>query len=77
MTKLTLSIDESVVKQAKQYAKSQGISVSKMVQTYLAEASAAHPEGEPEPVLRKIRSMVKNRNVTMDDYRAHLEQKYR
>lgn len=36
-TKLTLSIDESVIEQAKQYAKEQGVSLSKLVQEFLLE----------------------------------------
>ena len=36
MAKLTLSVDSRVVSRAKQYAKRRGVSVSEMVETYLA-----------------------------------------
>ena len=36
MSKLTLSVDENVASRAKEYAKSNGVSVSQMVETYLA-----------------------------------------
>lgn len=35
-TKLTLNIDKSVIEQAKKYAKSQKISLSRLVESYLA-----------------------------------------
>ena len=34
-TKLTLTIDKSVIKQAKKYAKSQGRSLSNLIEEYL------------------------------------------
>jgi Family of unknown function (DUF6364) len=36
MSKLTLTVDDAVILRAKRYAKKQGISVSKMVEAYLA-----------------------------------------
>jgi len=45
--KLTLSVDDRVVSRAKQYAKRRGISVSKMVEGYLA-AVAEPPTGVAE-----------------------------
>ena len=38
-TKLTLSLDPAVITRAKRYAKQRGVSVSAMVQTYLAAVS--------------------------------------
>ena len=39
-TKLTLSIEESVIDQAKTYAKKQGTSLSKIVQEFLKQKAA-------------------------------------
>jgi hypothetical protein len=76
MAKLTLSVDERVVLRAKQYAKSRGVSVSKMVETYLtAIAEPASPASGATPVLRSIRGVLKKGDL--DDYRKHLAAKYR
>ena len=76
MAKLTLSVDNRVVSRAKQYAKSRGVSVSHMVETYLA--SVVEPKqaaGGATPVLDSIRGILKKANG--DDYRKHLATKYR
>jgi predicted nucleic acid-binding protein len=38
-TKLTLSVDPAIISRAKRYAKRQGVSVSKLVEIYLASVS--------------------------------------
>ena len=76
MAKLTLSVDNRVVSRAKQYAKLRGVSVSKMVEAYLAAV------GEPSstatgatPILRSVRGVLKKADI--DEYRKHLAAKYR
>ena len=60
MAKLTLSVDERVVSRAKRYAKLQGISVSEMVETYLAAvAGSPSPTVDDAPILRSVRGVVK------------------
>jgi hypothetical protein len=76
VAKLTLGIDDAVIARAKLYAKRRGTSVSKMVETYLAAvAESPSSAGPPTPVLRSLRGILKNANV--DDYRKHLDSKYR
>jgi hypothetical protein len=41
MSKLTLSVDERVVLRAKRYAKRRGVSVSAIVEAYLASIAEA------------------------------------
>lgn len=77
MAKLTLSVDESVVSRAKDYARLRGVSVSRMVEDYLSTVAATpknQGKGEP-PVLRSLRGMLKK--ADQNDHRAHLESKYR
>ncbi len=75
MSKLTLSVDSSVVEGAKRYAREHGVSVSRLVQTYLsALATPESPASEP-PVLRGLRGTL--RRVSVADYRRHLAAKYR
>jgi hypothetical protein len=76
MSKLTLSVDDAVVSRAKRYAKKQGVSVSKMVEAYLA--AVADPPTRvtvDTPVLRAVRGIVKKADVA--DYKRHLANKYR
>ncbi len=73
MAKLTLSVDDSVVSVAKRYAKQRGVSVSAMVEAYLA--SVAAPSAQHAPVLRSVRGLLKG--AAIGDYKQHLERKYR
>ncbi len=76
MAKLTLSVDDRVVSSAKRYARLRGVSVSELVETYLA-AVADPPAAEPgnAPVLRSVRGVLKGADVA--EYRRHLSEKYR
>ena len=75
MAKLTLSVDSRVVLRAKQYAKRQGVSVSEMVEAYLAAvAEPVSPAAGAVPVLRSVRGVLKNSNI--GDHRKHLAVKH-
>ena len=74
-TKLTLSLDPSVVSRAKRYAKQHDISISQMVETYLDLVTKPPVDEYPEPpVLRSLRGILKGANPR--DYRKHLVGKY-
>jgi hypothetical protein len=76
MAKLTLSVEKLVVSRAKQYAKSRGVSVSEMVEAYLAAvAEPPCPATGAAPILRSVRGVLKNADI--DEYRKHLAAKYR
>jgi len=76
VAKLTLSVDDRVVSSAKRYAKRRGISVSEIVESYLAAlADPSLPTSGPAPILRSVRGVLKNADV--GQYRKHLETKYR
>jgi Family of unknown function (DUF6364) len=74
MAKLTLSVDDRVVSQAKKYAKSRGVSVSEMVETYLAAVVDPPRRANAAPVLRSVRGILKKADV--EEYRKHLRAKY-
>jgi hypothetical protein len=74
MSKLTLSVDSKVVARAKRYAKQRGESVSKIVETYLAEVGGA-PRTVDTPILRSLRGLLKRADV--DDYKKRIAVKYR
>ncbi len=76
MAKLTLSVNNRVVARAKHYAKLRGISVSQIVETYLA--AVAEPPSRvtgAAPILRSVRGVLKHADI--GEYRKHLAAKYR
>ncbi|MGD0776203.1 MAG: DUF6364 family protein [Candidatus Solibacter sp.] len=76
MAKLTLSVDDRVVARAKQFAKLRGVSVSEMVETYLAAvAGPPSPVTGAAPILRSVRGVLKHADI--NQYRKHLAAKYR
>jgi hypothetical protein len=76
MAKLTLSVDSTVVSGAKRYAQQRGVSVSKMVEAYLAAvAEQSSPASKDAPVLRSLRGSLTKARVA--DYNEHLNAKYR
>jgi len=76
MAKLTLSVNDRVVSRAKQYAKRRGVSVSAMVEAYLAAvAGPSSPPAGDAPILRSVRGVLKRADVR--EYRKHLVVKYR
>jgi hypothetical protein len=76
MAKLTLSVNDRVVSRAKQYAKRQGVSVSEMVESYLAMVvEPSRAEAVDPPILRSVRGVLKKADIR--DYRRHLAAKFR
>jgi hypothetical protein len=76
MSKLTLSVDEAVVKRAKRYAARRGVSVSQLVEQYLELVSRppAPRAADTPPVLQMLRGA--GRGAALDDYRRYLRKKY-
>jgi hypothetical protein len=76
MSKLTLSVEKSVVSRARRYAKQQGVSISEMVETYLA-AVVAPVDKSPRrsPILHSLRGSLKKADI--EAYRSHVAAKYR
>jgi hypothetical protein len=75
MPKLTLSVDEKVVREAKRYAAARGTSVSRLVERYLDLLSKPPKSDDQTPVLRMLRGVA--RSVPADAHRRHLSRKYR
>jgi RecB family exonuclease len=79
MGKLTLSIDPSVVKRAKDYAARRGTSVSSLVEGYLdlVSRSPAADDAPVTPLLARLRAELKGVNPDPATYRRYLARKYR
>jgi hypothetical protein len=74
MAKLTLSVDDAVIARAKRYAARRDVSVSRLVEDYLAAVTAPASNRTTTPVLNAMRGILKSGD--RDDYRRHLVKKY-
>jgi hypothetical protein len=58
-TKLTLNVDKSVIERAKEYAKSHKISLSKLIETYLASlTNKKSQETEITPLVESLTGVI-------------------
>lgn len=76
-TKLTLRIDEAVVRKAKMEAKRRGKSVSRMVAEFI-ESIGSRPESEKllPPTTASLVGILKGQKISENDYKEHLREKY-
>ena len=76
-TKLTLRLDDRLIAQAKAYAKQSGKSVSQLVAEYFSLLNAKSlPESELTPSVQKLKGMLKQSQVDVEDYQKYLEEKH-
>lgn len=71
--KLTLSVDEDVVRRAKRLARERGTSVSRLVEESLR--GLTEERSESTPLVAELRGTLPE-EVTRDEYRRHLEEKH-
>ena len=77
-SKLTLYIDDDLIEYVKSYAKKNKLSVSKVVNNYFALLKSKEPTEETEraPLTKSLRNVLRDHEVSEEDYREHLEKKY-
>lgn len=79
-TKLTLRLDETVIRDAKKAARLRGVSLSAMVSGYFQAVSQRKAvKMEATPVLAEISGVLSpqaNPNKLIGGYRKHIEEKY-
>lgn len=77
--KLTLRLDDRLIDRAKRHSDRSGKSISQLVSDYFAliEADEPIPGTELTPRVRAMIGSLKGASVTEEDYRQHLEEKYR
>ena len=76
-TKLTLRLDDRLIRDAKHYARQSGKSLSQMVAEYFsAVTSPDGARGELTPVVSKLKGALAATNVDREDYRRYLEGKH-
>lgn len=78
-TKLTLRLDESLINQAKKYAKKTGKSISQVVSEYfktIAHKSSVIKVKKHGPITSKLCGSLKGMRLSEQDYKKHLERKH-
>ncbi len=79
-TKLTLRLDEEVIRQAKESAKGMGKSLSEMVEDFFKIVTSVRRQrrkGEATRLVKELRGCIRGSKVTEEDYYKYLEEKYR
>lgn len=76
--KLTLRLDDSLIKRAKKRAKQKGTSVSQMVADYFAliETEKSPSNQELPPLTASLAGILKNADIQEEDYKTYLEDKH-
>ena len=76
-TKLTLRLDDKLIKRAKTVANKSGKSVSQLVAEYFSLLNAqSPPEPEITPTVQRLKGVLK-KSIDVQDYQKYLEEKYR
>ena len=77
-SKLTLKLNESVIEKAKQYAKENNISLSRMIESYLQAVTARKKNKvEISPLVESLTGVIELKNKDYrKDYTDFLSQKY-
>jgi len=79
-TKLTLSLNKSIIEQAKVYAKTNKISLSKLIESYLATITKnTAKKVEITPLVKSLSGVIKLNEDTdiKKDYADYLTEKYK
>ncbi len=76
--KLTLRLDDELIKRAKSYAKKCGKSVSQIVADYFSVLEEKPIREKPEltPLVRSLKGSLKGAKVKKQNYHKYLEEKY-
>jgi hypothetical protein len=76
-TKLTLRLDDRLIKSAKRHSAETGRSISQLVADFFALIDADAGKVEVTPRVRSLRGVLAGSGLDETDYRRHLEEKYR
>ena len=77
-TKLTLRLEEELIKVAKNHANLTGKSVSQMVADYfyLLDKKSSKKKVQLSPIVKSLKGSLKNTDIDESDYKSYLEDKY-
>jgi hypothetical protein len=77
-TKLTLRLDDEIVRRAKRYANEHDTSLSRMVEAYFDAIGRSSSDGMEarSPRVRRLLGVLEGADVREEDDREHLERKH-
>lgn len=77
-TKLTFNINKEIIEQAKEYAKSHQISLSKLIESYLNFITADDKVkvDNISPIVSQLTGIIPSDNDDRVNYRKYIEEKY-
>lgn len=73
-TKLTIRVPRDLLENVKRYAAENNTTLTNLIETYLRRIPALEPL-DHAPIVRRL-SGVLPKDVSIQDYRKHLEEKY-
>jgi hypothetical protein len=73
-TKLTVRVSRDLLENVKRYAAQNNTTLTELIESYLSRIPAQHPL-ENAPIVRRL-SGILPANVTIQDYKNHLDEKY-
>ncbi len=78
-TKLTLKLDESIIKKAKQFAKENNISLSKLIEGYLKALTNndSSKDIQISPLVESITGVIAEPDEERKNYNNYLNKKYK
>jgi hypothetical protein len=77
-SKLTLKLDKSIIEQAKIYAESRKISLSKLIESYLQMLTQESLKDRPNsPLVESLSGIIELPENYKDDYADYLSKKYK
>ncbi len=74
-TKLTIRLPRKLLENAKRYAREQNTTLTQLINEYLYHIPAPISALENAPIVRRLSGTLSG-NVSITDYKKHLEQKY-
>ncbi|HMS68156.1 MAG: hypothetical protein IPL23_23895 [Saprospiraceae bacterium] len=76
-TKLTLNLDKEIIEEAKTYAKSQRVSLSKLIENYLnALTRQTKKKSSVTPLVESLTGIIPSDYDEKKDYREYIDKKY-
>ncbi len=77
-TKLTLNLDKGVIEQAKIYAKTNSVSLSKLIENYLDSLTKrSEKKSKVSPLVESLTGVIPSGNYSdQKDYKDYLSKKY-
>jgi hypothetical protein len=77
MGKLTLSVDDRLIKVAKEWTRTRGVSISQIVSKFFVSIGrSSNLPDEMPPVLRRLIGILEDHEMALEEYHRHLEEKY-